>query len=96
MLTHSLLAQYAHHHVLVYILEWYPTTLGTHHHRSIVIRPKGIKLLNKILTDAGYICTEPDSDINLYISREECQQYQGFSDFWEAFNEKKHSFHIIN
>ena len=67
----------------------YPTTLGTHHHRSIVIRPKGVKLLSKILTDAGYICTEPDSDINLYISREECQQYQGFSDFWEASNEKK-------
>ena len=38
----------------------HPTTLGTHHHRSAVIRPEGVELLTKMLMDAGYACTEPD------------------------------------
>jgi hypothetical protein len=61
----------------------HPTTLGTHHHRSAVIRPAGVELLPKMLTDAGYACTEPDGDINLYISEEESEQYCSSGDFWE-------------
>ena len=49
----------------------HPTTLGTHHHRSAVIRPPGVELLPKILMDAGYACSKPDEDINLYIDKEE-------------------------
>jgi len=61
----------------------HPTTLGTHHHRSSVIRPEGVELLPKMLMDAGYACTEPDGDINLYVSREEFEQYYRSGDFWE-------------
>ena len=61
----------------------HPTTLGTHHHRSAVIRPAGVELLPKMLIDAGYACTEPDGDINLYVSKEESKQYYRSGDFWE-------------
>lgn len=61
----------------------HPTTLGTHHHRSAVIRPPGVELLNKVLADAGYACTTPDNDINLYVSRDEHEQYYDPGDFWE-------------
>ena len=61
----------------------HPTTLGTHHHRSAVIRPAGVELINKMLADAGYACTAPDNDINLYVSKEENEQYYGPGDFWE-------------
>ena len=61
----------------------HPTTLGTHHHRSAVIRPAGVELLTKMLTDAGYACTEPDGDINLYVSKEEREQYYSSGNFWE-------------
>ena len=61
----------------------HPTTLGTHHHRSSVIRPAGVELLPKMLMDAGYACTEPDGDINLYVSKEEFKQYYRSGDFWE-------------
>ena len=44
---------------------------GTHHHRSAIIRPEGIELLNAMLANAGYACTEPDGDINLYLSKDE-------------------------
>ena len=67
----------------------HPTTLGTHHHRSAIIRPAGVELLNKMLTDAGYACTEPDGDINLYISKEEREQYYSSGDFWEKRPEDK-------
>ncbi|MBB14753.1 hypothetical protein CMK22_05740 [Candidatus Poribacteria bacterium] len=67
----------------------HPTTLGTHHHRSAVIRPTGIELLTKMLMGAGYACTEPDSDINLYVSKEEREQYYSSGDFWETRPEDK-------
>ena len=60
----------------------HPTTLGTHHHRSAIIRPAGVELLNKTLMDAGYACTKPDSDINLYVSKEEYDTYFDIDDFW--------------
>ena len=60
----------------------HPTTLGTHHHRSAVIRPPGVELLNKVLTDAGYARTTPDNDINLYVLGR-CEQYYDPGDFWE-------------
>lgn len=59
-----------------------PTTLGTHHHRSAVIRPDGVELLPKMLMDAGYACTRPDEDINLYVSAGEYAQYYNSGDFW--------------
>ena len=61
----------------------HPTTLGTHHHRNSVIRPEGFELLPKMLMDAGYACTEPDGDINLYVARAEYEQYYDSRDFWE-------------
>ena len=61
----------------------HPTTLGTHHHRSAVIRPAGVELLTNMLMEAGYACTEPDGDINLYVSKEEHEQYYSSGDFWE-------------
>ena len=61
----------------------HPTTLGTHHHRSAIIRPAEVDLLNNMLTDAGYACTEPDNDINLYVSRDEYEQYYDSDDFWQ-------------
>ena len=67
----------------------HPTTLGTHHHRSKVIRPMGVELLNTMLTNAGYACTEPDGDINLYISKDEGEQYYNSDDFWENRPEDK-------
>ena len=67
----------------------HPTTLGTHHHRSAVIRPTGIELLTKMLTDAGYACTEPDNDINLYVSKKEREQYYSSGGFWEKRPEDK-------
>ncbi len=67
----------------------HPTTLGTHHHRSKVIRPTGVELLNTMLTNAGYACTEPDNDINLYVSKEEREQYYSSDDFWEKRPEDK-------
>ena len=67
----------------------HPTTLGTHHHRSAVIRPEGVELLTKMLMDAGYACTEPDGDINLYVSKEERKQYYSSGDFWEKRPEDK-------
>ena len=67
----------------------HPTTLGTHHHRSAVIRPAGVELLNKMLADAGYTCTEPDGDINLYVSKDEHKQYHSSAGFWENRPEGK-------
>ena len=67
----------------------HPTTLGTHHHRSAIIRPAGVELLNKILMDAGYACTAPDNDINLYVSKEEHAQYYDSGDFWDKRPEGK-------
>jgi uncharacterized sulfatase len=67
----------------------HPTTLGTHHHRSAVIRPAGVELLPKMLTDAGYACAEPDGDINLYVSEAEREQYYSSGDFWEHCPEDK-------
>ena len=67
----------------------HPTTLGTHHHRSAVIRPAGVELLTKMLMDAGYVCTEPDGDINLYVSKEERELYYSSGDFWEKRPEDK-------
>jgi N-sulfoglucosamine sulfohydrolase len=67
----------------------HPTTLGTHHHRSAILRPPGVELLNKMLADSGYTCTEPDGDINLYVSREEHNQYLSPSEFWESRPEGK-------
>ncbi len=67
----------------------HPTTLGTHHHRSAVIRPEGVELLTKMLTGAGYACTEPDGDINLYVSKEEREQYYSSGNFWEKRPEDK-------
>ena len=61
----------------------HPTTLGTHHHRSAIIRAAGVELLNTMLSDAGYACTEPDNDINLYVSKEERKQYYNAGTFWE-------------
>ena len=61
----------------------HPTTLGTHHHRSAVIRPAGVELLNKMLMDAGYACTAPDNDINLYVAKDESDQYYDCGDFWK-------------
>ena len=61
----------------------HPTTLGTHHHRSAVIRPAEVELLTNMLTEAGYACTEPDGDINLYLSKDEPEQYYSSGDFWE-------------
>ena len=61
----------------------HPTTLGTHHHRSAVIRPKEVELLPKMLTDAGYACTKPDEDINLYISKAELYQYHDLASIWD-------------
>ena len=61
----------------------HPTTLGTHHHRSSVIRPDGVELLPKMLMDDGYACTKPDTDINLYIPNEEWELYYNPDDFWE-------------
>jgi len=61
----------------------HPTTLGTHHHRSAVIRPEGVELLPKILMDSGYACTKPDDDINLYVARDEYARYYDAGDFWE-------------
>lgn len=61
----------------------HPTTLGTHHHRSAVIRPDGVELLPKMLMDADYACTRPDYDINLYLSREEYDKYIDPEVFWE-------------
>ncbi|HAA76239.1 TPA: hypothetical protein DCE37_14080 [Candidatus Latescibacteria bacterium] len=59
----------------------HPTTLGTHHHRSAVIRPDGVKLLPRMLMDSGYACTKPDQDINLYVSREEFGSYHDVEGF---------------
>ncbi|MFL2540614.1 MAG: sulfatase-like hydrolase/transferase [Candidatus Latescibacterota bacterium] len=67
----------------------HPTTLGTHHHRSAIIRPAEVDLLNNMLTDAGYACTEPDNDINLYVSRDEYEQYYDSDDFWQKRPEHK-------
>ncbi len=67
----------------------HPTTLGTHHHRSAVIRPAGVELLNTMLTNAGYACTQPDNDINLYVSKDEREQYYNSEDFWENRPEDK-------
>ena len=61
----------------------HPTTLGTHHHRSAVIRPPRVELLNKVLADASYVCTTPGNDINLYVSGDEHEQYYDPVDFWE-------------
>ena len=61
----------------------HPTTLGTHHHRSAVIRPPGVELLPKILMDAGYACSKPDEDINLYIDKEEYESCYDADDIWE-------------
>jgi len=61
----------------------HPTTLGTHHHRSAVIRPAGVELLPKILMDAGYASTKPDEDINLYLSQEEYESFYDAGDIWE-------------
>ena len=52
-------------------------------HRSSVIRPEGVELLPRMLMDAGYACTEPDGDINLYVAREDCEQYYNSADIWE-------------
>ena len=65
----------------------HPTTLGTHHHRSAVIRPAGVELLPKILMDAGYACDKPDEDINLYIAKEEyesCYDADDIGEKWPA------------
>ena len=67
----------------------HPTTLGTHHHRSAIIRPEGVELLNAMLANAGYACTEPDGDINLYLSKDEPEQYYNAEDFWENRPEDK-------
>ncbi len=67
----------------------HPTTLGTHHHRSAIIRPAGVELLTKMMSDAGYACTEPDGDINLYVSKEECEEYYNSGDFWAKRPEDK-------
>ncbi|MFP6592268.1 MAG: sulfatase-like hydrolase/transferase [Candidatus Latescibacterota bacterium] len=66
----------------------HPTTLGTHHHRSYVIRPKGVELLPKMLMDAGYACTQPDGDLNLYVSEEEYEQYDNSANIWEKPDDK--------
>ena len=42
-----------------------------------------------MLTDAGYACTEPDGDINLYVSEAEREQYYSSIDFWEKRPEDK-------
>ena len=42
-----------------------------------------------MLTGAGYACTEPDGDINLYVSKEEREQYYSSGDFWEKRPEDK-------
>ena len=42
-----------------------------------------------MLTDAGYACTEPDGDINLYVSKDEREQYYSSGDFWEKRPEDK-------
>ena len=62
----------------------HPTTLGTHHHRSAVIRPPEVELLPKMLLDAGYACTRPDQDLNLYVTREEYESFLDSDDFWES------------
>lgn len=67
----------------------HPTTLGTHHHRSAIIRPDGVELLPKMLTDAGYACTQPDGDINLYVAKGEFGQYCRADEFWERRPEDK-------
>jgi len=67
----------------------HPTTLGTHHHRSAIIRPEGVELLNAMLANAGYACTEPDGDINLYVSKDEREQYYNAEDFLENRPEDK-------
>ena len=74
----------------------HPTTLGTHHHRSSVIRPEGVELLPRMLMDAGYASTEPDGDINLYVAREEFEQHYSSGDFWETRPTTSRSFRIIN
>ena len=48
-----------------------------------MIRPNGVELLPKMLMDAGYVCTKPDDDINLYIPKKEYDQYYDSQDFWE-------------
>ena len=67
----------------------HPTTLGTHHHRSAVIRPPGVELLPKILMDAGYASSKPDEDINLYLSKEEYESFYDADDIWEKRPEDK-------
>ena len=67
----------------------HPTTLGTHHHRSAVIRPAGVELLPKILMDAGYASSKPDEDINLYIDKEEYESCYNADDIWEKRPEDK-------
>jgi len=67
----------------------HPTTLGTHHHRSAVIRPGAVELLPKMLLDAGYACSRPDNDINLYIAPEESERYCTAEGIWDRCPEGK-------
>ena len=65
----------------------HPTTLGTHHHRSAVVRPNYVQLITTILKNAGYTCTKPDTDLNLYISPDEYDDFLDPNEIWD----KKHS-----
>ncbi|MEM7127509.1 MAG: sulfatase-like hydrolase/transferase [Chloroflexota bacterium] len=67
----------------------HPTTLGTHHHRSFAIRPDHVRLLPQYLTDAGYISTQINTDINTYIEPDEWAHYLNPEEFWEKRDEHK-------
>ncbi len=46
----------------------YATTLGTHHHRSMVPLPEDVRCFTAYLRDAGYYCTNNDkNDYNFEI-----------------------------
>ena len=51
------------------------TTVGTHHHRSLAIRPDFVELLPQYLIEAGYRSTRINTDLNTAIDPDEWAQY---------------------
>ena len=74
----------------------HPTTVGTQHHRSAAIRPDFVQLLPQYLMQAGYISTQPNTDINTYIDSEEWEQYLEPEDLWEKRPRDKPFFAVFS
>ena len=96
MLTHSLLAQYAHHHVLVYILE---CTRQPSVHTITVVLSSVQKVLNSWIRYLLMLVTSVRNLIVILIfifPERSANSIRDLVIFGRPLMKKNHSFHIIN